>query len=261
MKNIRFKLIKYSSAIFIQARLGSKRYPNKITMNLYKSNNCLEFLIKRILKVFDKKSIFLLTTKKMNDKKLKKIANELKINFFQGSEKNLIKRYLDCAKHHGINNIIRITADCPYVDPLHIKKNFEFYIKQNKFNYISNCTPYEKRTFAVGNDIEIFQTKYLEKALKMKLSNFQKEHISPFFLKFVSNIYLINNKSKDQKLRFTLDYPEDLVLLKKLTKCFSNPFLASYNKIIKILKKNKKLREINEKYVKIYYKKKIKNNY
>ena len=261
MKKIRFKLINYSSAIFIQARLGSKRYPNKITKNLYKHNNCLEFLIKRILKVFDKKSIFLLTTKKTSDKKLKKIAKELKINFFQGNEKNLIKRYLDCAKYHGISNIIRITADCPYVDPLHIKKNFKFYIKQNRFNYISNCTPYEKRTFAVGNDIEIFQTKYLEKALKMNLTNFQKEHISPFFLRFADNIHLIKNKYQDQNLRFTLDYPEDLILLKKLTKYFSNPFIASYEKIVKILKKNNELREINQKYVKIYYRKKIKNNY
>ena len=261
MKNIRFKLINYSSAIFIQARLGSKRFPSKITMNLYKNNNCLEFLIKRILKVFDKKSIFLLTTTKTNDKKLRQIAKKLKINFFQGNEKNLIKRYLDCAKYHDISNIIRITADCPYVDPLHIKKNFKFYIKQNRFNYISNCTPYEKRTFAVGNDIEIFKTKYLEMALKMKLTNFQKEHISPFFLKFANNIYLIKNKNQDKNLRFTLDYPEDLILLKKLTKHFSDPFTASYDKIVRILKKNTNLREINKKYVRIYYKKKIKNNY
>lgn len=261
MKKKQFNLTNYSSAIFIQARLGSKRYPNKITKNLYKDNNCLEFLIIRILKVFDKRSIYLLTTTKTRDKKLKKIAKKLKINFFQGNEKNLIKRYLDCAKYHDITNIIRITADCPYVDPLHIKKNFKYYIKQNRFNYISNCTPYEKRTFAVGNDIEIFKKKYLEIALKMNLTNFQKEHISPFFLRFANNIYLIKNKHQDQNLRFTLDYPEDLILLKKLTKHFSNPFIARYEKITRILKKNKELREINQKYVKIYYKKKIKNNY
>ena len=77
MKKIPFKLINYSSAIFIQARLGSKRFPNKITMNLYKNNNCLEFLIKRILKVFDKKSIFLLTTTKTNDKKLRKMVKDM----------------------------------------------------------------------------------------------------------------------------------------------------------------------------------------
>ena len=46
----------------------------------------------------------------------------------------------------------------------------------------------------LGNDIEMFKTKYLEMALKMMLTNFQKEHISPFFLKFANNIYLIKNK-------------------------------------------------------------------
>ena len=74
---------------------------------------------------------------------------------------------------------MRLTADCPLVDPIHIKKLFKT-IPQKKIDYLSNCAPYENRTYAVGNDIEIFKFKSLKKYLNYKNTTFQKEHISPF---------------------------------------------------------------------------------
>jgi spore coat polysaccharide biosynthesis protein SpsF (cytidylyltransferase family) len=140
-------------------------------------------------------------------------------------------------------------------------KNFLNYSIKRKIDYSSNCAPYEKRTYPVGSDIEIFKFSELEKYKIKKTSLFQREHISPFFLKNSKKKHLFNEKNNLSMIRYTLDYKEDLVLLKHLSSKFKNPIKVKYAEITTYLKKNIKISSINSKYVGIYYKKKIKKGY
>ena len=153
-----------------------------------------------------------------------------------------------------------MTADCPLVDPTQIKKFISLFYKK-KLNYLSNCAPYEERTYAVGSDIEIFRFKSLKKYLYLKTTTFQKEHISPFFLKNFKKTYLVKSKENLSKFRYTLDYPMDLHVIKKIIKKSKKPFNLKYKEIINILKKNKKISSKNSRYVSIYYEKKVKKGY
>ena len=108
-------------AIVIQARTGSKRFNKKILKKIDKSN-VLEFLIKKLSKYFKKNEIVVATTNNNSDLKICNIAKLNNVLFFQGSENDLVNRYYNCAKKFDISTIIRITSDCPLVDPKLIKK-------------------------------------------------------------------------------------------------------------------------------------------
>ena len=115
-------MVEPNFGIIIQARLNSKRFPKKVLKRLDGNNTVLEFQISRVSKVFDKKNIFIATTINKEDIKICRISKKNGIRFFRGSEKNVMKRYIDCAKKFKIETIIRVTSDCPLVDPRLIKK-------------------------------------------------------------------------------------------------------------------------------------------
>ena len=252
-------LKKFKTGIIIQARIGSKRFPKKILTKIYKKK-IVEIMIERLLICFNPQDIYIATTNNKKDKIIIKHLKKYRINFFQGSEDNLLKRFIDCAKFYKLNTVIRLTADCPLIDPYLVKDFFNYQLNKN-LDYYSNCAPYEKRTYPVGSDIEIFKYSELKKYKIKKTSLFQREHISPFFLKNSKKKHLFNEKNNLSTIRYTLDYKEDLSLLKHLSSKFKNPINVKYSEIVTYLKKNNKIRSINSKYVGIYYKKKIKKGY
>ena len=98
------------------------------------------------------------------------MCNKIKIDSFQGSEFNVLKRYYDAAKKYNAKHIVRITADCPFVDPSILDKMIDEYFKI-KVDYLSNINP---PSFPDGLDIEIFSFETLEKVFLMLKTNFKK---------------------------------------------------------------------------------------
>ena len=141
----------------LQARMGSKRLPGKI-MKKVGTNYIFELIVKRLKKSKQIDEIVVATsTKKGNDIFVNELKN-LKIKFFRGNENDVIKRYYYAAKKFNAGIIIRITCDCPFVDPTIVDK-FIQRLKKKKLDYISNCFPY---TFPNGLDTEVFKFSFLE---------------------------------------------------------------------------------------------------
>ena len=149
-----------------------------------------------------------------NDK-IEKFAHKYGIKIFRGSEENLVKRHLDAAKKFDADVIVRITGDCPLVDPQIVDEVIEVYLKDKKLDFVSNT---KTKTYPIGLDVEVFPVKTLEK-------NFSISEDPIFYEYFISN-YIFENpsifKSKGislnnpNMLRWTLDYPEDYMLFKKI---------------------------------------------
>ena len=144
-------------AVISQCRLGSKRLTSKI---LLKINN--EYLInlftKRLKKINCEKIILAIANEKNKNKLIKKI-NKNKVEIFVGSQKNLLKRYYDCAKFYKLDIIIRITSDCPLIDPYLVNKGIKLF-KKKKIDYLSNNLP---RSWPHGLDYEVFTFETLKK--------------------------------------------------------------------------------------------------
>ena len=152
-------------AIIIQARTGSRRFPKKILARIDR-RNVLEFFIDRLLQTFSKNNIIIATTKFKRDNIVCNISKKNKIKFYRGPEKNVLKRFLNCAKKFNVKNIARVTPDCPLVDPRLLQSmKKQFFIR--KLDYLANTNPPKKSKFPDGSDIEIFKFRSLQKIYRL----------------------------------------------------------------------------------------------
>ena len=199
--------------IITQARTGSQRLPKKV---LKKINHLtfLEIHLKRIIKSKLAKSFIVATTKYERDNIISEIAKNLKVDVFRGSENDVLDRYYKAAKKNNLDVIVRVTSDCPLIDPNLIDKIIYKHIL-NKKDFTSNIT---KRTFPDGLDVEVFNFETLKRAWVNSKKLDEREHVTYYIWKnrklFSSFCY--ENSVDYSKYRLTLDYPEDLELFKKL---------------------------------------------
>ena len=138
--------------IIVQVRQSSKRLKNKIFMKLGKKS-VLNFLTDRLKNLKDIDIIFAIPKNKKS-KELSTILKKMNVKVFEGSENNVLDRFYKAAKRFKAKNIIRITGDCPFVDPVLIKKMLYIFLKNKKIGYLSNINP---PTLPDGFDVEIFK--------------------------------------------------------------------------------------------------------
>lgn len=241
-----------NDCILVQARTGSKRLKNKILLKI-EGKTILEILISRLKKSKKVKKLIVVTTKKSRDNIIVKFCRKNKINYFRGSESNLIKRYYECAKYFKIDNIIRITSDCVLIDPK-ILDNLYSVFKKKKFDYISNTTPPNKSTFPDGTDVEIFSFKVLKKINQVCKSKSDKEHLTNYIWrerKF--NTYTLKNKINLSKFKYSIDYEDDYISIKKIFNILKkrNKF-GHMMEVTNIIKKNKNILSLMKNSRKMY---------
>lgn len=214
------------TGIIIQARSDSRRFPKKI-FNKIGNKNILEHVISRIKKVKFKKIIIVATTKKKSDEKVIKCAKKNRCYYFRGSENNVLQRYFLTAKKFKIKNIIRVSADSPFIDPKIIEKAYRIF-SSSKYDYVSNII---KPTYPKGMSCEIFNFNCLKIANYAKTSSFEKEHVTPYIIKntryFKIKNFSINKKYRNY--RFAIDRKQDLLFLRKLFNRISKSRLNSFN--------------------------------
>ena len=214
-------------------------------------------MLSRLKELKNINQLCLATTTKREDDVLCHIAKKNKISVFRGSNKNVLKRFYDCAKKNKADTIIRLTADCPLIDVKYINELVSIYNK-NKFDYMSNLN---FDYLPEGFNSEIFSFLSLKKTLKLAQSQFDKEHVTSFMW---SNPNLFSfhhykgtrDKNFLKKVRLTIDYPEDFILIKKV---FENLYKKNCNfplkDIFRYLQKNKSLIKINNKHILPHWKK------
>lgn len=201
-----------SAGVIIQARLNSTRLPNKVLSKIGKKT-VLEILISRVKKAKNLQKIILATTHNKSDKQLVRIAVRQKINYFLGDEEDVLSRFYYAAKENGLDAIVRITADCPFIDWYVIDKVIEKFISAKTYDYVSNVHP---PTLPDGMDVEIFTFDSLEKAFKKARLRSEREHVTPYIWKHPKEFRQFNVKfsSDGSKYRLTLDGKKDLIFLR-----------------------------------------------
>ncbi|OUU30599.1 MAG: hypothetical protein CBB97_00840, partial [Candidatus Endolissoclinum sp. TMED37] len=221
--------------VIIQARVNSKRLPKKVT---YKVNNktILDYVISQTRKIINIDKIVVATTNNKRDDIINKICIKNNVSCFRGSESNVLSRYYEAASRYKFDHIIRVTADCPLIDPTILDKLI--------FKYLNAKVDFAHTgpSFAEGLDAEIFSYKTLTKCYEYSNLNSEKEHVT---------LYIHNNRKKfkiltlrrnrfEGNFRFTLDTKEDLIVIKKIINYFKNSENFNSKDIINYLRTNKK---------------------
>jgi len=200
----------------VQARNGSIRLPNKV-MKLVCNKPIIEILLKRLSLAQELSEIIVATTTGEEDDPLDVLIKGLGYQCYRGSRNDLLDRYLQAAKKSNADIIVRITGDCPLVDPQMVDEMVRSF-KQLRVDYLSNNYP---PTYPDGLDIEIFSMNVLNRASIETLEPYDREHVTPYFRnsnKFSSSC---NSFSEDfSKYRWTLDELRDLEVVRNVYEYF-----------------------------------------
>ncbi len=227
----------------IQARTGSTRLPGKVMQKIDNTNMILDYVINQVR--FSKRieKIIVATTNLTEDNVICEHLASQKIEFFRGSSEDVLDRYYQCAKKFSIDNIVRITADNPLIDPNIIDLVVDDY-KNQKCDFATNTI---HRTFPYGTEVEIFSFEILEKAWKNAKKPSEREHVTPFIKDPNNRFILINTKHQEDLsyLRYTVDRIEDLKLVKEIVKNIPiRPVLIQ--DVVELYKKRPEIFEINK---------------
>ena len=231
-------------AAIIEARMTSRRLPGKVLLESGINKPLLLCLIERIRKVKNIDQIIVATTTNNEDNKIVKFCKENKINFFRGSENDVMGRVLNASLKFKVDTIIEITGDCPIIDPEIISLVLNTHL-ENKYDYTSNCN---FRSFPDGMDVQVFSTKTLSNSYKLVKTELEKEHVTLEIRK--SSKYSKINLVAPQNyflpdLGLTLDEDGDYLLISSLFKHFKNNDFG-LKQILDHLKANNQLIELNK---------------
>lgn len=239
------KMSEKKITVMIQARTGSSRLPGKVLSKI-QNQNMIWHVINRVKKIKSVQQIALITTTKDSDQILLDIAKKENIIGFGGDEYNVLDRHYQCALKISADPIIRITSDCPVIDPTLVEEMLQFFLTHN-YDYVSNIHP---PTFPDGLDVEIFSFETLQKTcLNAKLKS-EMEHVTPYIEKHpeIFNIFNFENQEDLSNIRLTVDQNEDLELIRSLYSTFSPKNDFGLDEIKELFIKNPNLFRINSKY-------------
>jgi len=227
----------------VQARTGSIRLPKKVIQKIDNKNTVLDYVINQVKCSKKIEKIVVATTDLIEDDVICQYVNLQKIECFRGSSEDVLDRFYQCAKKFGIDDIIRITADNPLIDPNIIDIIIDKY-KNGKCDYMTNTI---HRTFPYGTEVEIFSFQSLEKTWKNAKKPSEREHVTAF-IRNTKNKFILKNIEHQEDishLRYTIDRMDDLKLVKEIVKkILTRPILIQ--DIIKLYKNKPEIFEINK---------------
>lgn len=229
----------------IQARMGSTRLSGKVMKDL-SGKTVLEHVIDRVRQSKTIEEIIIATTINDVDDRIETEALKCGVKVFRGSEDDVLARYYHAAKEHGLDIIVRVTSDCPLIDPIVLDEIISFYLK-NEYQIVSNAgADLSERTYPRGLDTEVFSFDMLRNAFDNAKEVYQREHVTPYIYEMASKKYYYKNDINYSKYRWTLDTAEDYELISKVYKYFYSDKHDFYlDDIVKLFEKNPELYEIN----------------
>lgn len=199
----------------IQARTGSRRLPGKILLDLA-GKPVLWRVLERVLASKLIKQVVVATTSEPNDQKIVDLARAYGegVAVFRGSTEDVLDRYYQAAKKFGAEAVVRITADCPLIDPEIIDKVIKAFLENKDIDLAANCL--DKRTYPRGLDAEVFSFKALEKSWREAKEPPQREHVTPYLRNHPEIFKAVNviNETDLSFHRWTIDEEADYQLIK-----------------------------------------------
>ena len=228
--------------VIIEARTGSSRLRNKVIAEI-EGKPMIFYVIDRVKQIKSVEQIILATTQEENDKILTEIAKQNSIGSFVGDSIDVLDRGYQCALQNNADPIIRITGDCPLIDPDIVEEMLEFYLKNN-YDYVSNRI---NPKYPDGLDVEIYSFNTLQMAAQNAKWSSERELVTTYITKNPKNfkIFSYENQEDLSEYRWTVDEQKDLEFIRKIYSIMKPKTNFSMKEIVEILSKNSELLKIN----------------
>jgi len=235
------------TAVIIQARMGSTRLPGKVLADLA-GMPVLWHVIRRVQRATLPDEILVATTVNTEDDPVESSCREWGVRVWRGDPEDVLRRYYEGMLflervHTRIDYVVRVTADCPLIDPDIIDEEIGAAVSGG-YDYVSNTDP---PTYPDGLDVEVISRSALSEACKNATLPSEREHVTPYIRKNPRfTRYNLRNSEDHSDLRWTLDTEDDLIFIRKIyTDLFRPSGYFTTSDLMKYLKENPDIQRIN----------------
>ena len=260
----------------IQARIASTRLPNKVLLDIA-GQPALAHVVERTRRAKTIDEVVVATTTDPIDDPIEGFCKDRSYLYFRGDQHDVLDRYYKATQAYAAKVIVRITGDCPLIDPEVIDKTVYAFHGRCEYNTVYHgdervevtkdtesttqppaaASPYDfaanrlpppwGRTYPIGLDTEVCSFSALELAWKEAKQPHQREHVMPFFYDQPERfrILLVNHEVDYGAMRWTLDTPEDLELLRRIFAHFQGRNDFSWLDVLALFEQEPGLAQIN----------------
>jgi spore coat polysaccharide biosynthesis protein SpsF len=230
----------------IQARMASSRLPGKVLQDIG-GEPMLVRVVERVRRSSMVHVVGVATTTDPSDDPVADLCQARGYPLWRGSQFDVLDRYYRAALQFGADVIVRVTADCPVIDPEVIDQTVKAFFEAGADFAANRLPPPWKRTFPIGLDTEVVSFRALERAWKEAVEKHQREHVMPYFYDEEGRfqIRVIDTQPDYGSLRWTVDTPEDLELLRLIFARFDNRDDFGWKDIVALFAREPELAQIN----------------
>jgi spore coat polysaccharide biosynthesis protein SpsF len=230
----------------IQARMGSTRLPGKV-LEPIQGDPMLCWVVDRTRLAESIDEVVVATTIERADDAIFELSQQKDYPFYRGSPGDVLDRYWQAANLHDADVVVRITADCPLIDPGLIDDAVETLVTSKpQLDFVANRLPWE-RTYPIGLDVEVCWSRVLGEAWRDAKETHQREHVMPFIYEHPDRFrtLLLNAEDDYGELRWTVDTVEDLEFIRQLVKGLPGRLDFNWRDVLRVLEANPELAKIN----------------
>ena len=228
--------------------MGSTRLPGKVLMAAA-GKPMLGHLLDRLAFSRTLDGVVVATTRELRDDPIDAYCRERGTPVFRGSEADVLDRYHGAAAESSLEVIVRVTADCPLIDPTLVDEMVElFRAHDGAYDVVTNRNPL---TFPDGTDLDVISRSALDEAWTRATLPRHREHVVPFF--WESGYRVLNHEDPSRgfrRHRWTLDYPEDFELIRRILEALHQEGrLFTRHDVLAFLAANPELPSLNSRYI------------
>lgn len=246
----------------IQARMGSSRLPGKTLVDLA-GHSMLAQVVRRVRRCRTLDRVVVATSTAQADHAIEQECQRLGVACFRGSESDVLDRYAAAARHFQAAAVVRITADCPLIDPevtdRVVRRFVEFvepgqgrsdcsrHLTANQFGVLAYASNTLRRTYPRGLDTEVFSAAALEVARREAGEPFQRAHVTPYIYQHPEQFRLlaVTGDGDHSQHRWTVDTAEDLELVRAIYARFEGRPTFSWRDVLCMLTETPELAMLN----------------
>ena len=230
----------------IQARMSSSRLPGKVLRPIA-GRPMLSWVVERTRQATLVDTVVVATTEDPSDDPLAAFCVEQGYPVFRGSLYDVLDRFVQTARAYQADIVVRITADCPLIDPNVIDLTITRLI-ESKADFAANRLPPPwHRTYPIGLDVEVVSMPALERAWREATEKYEREHVLPYLYDQPGRfkVEVLDTEPDYGHLRWTVDTSADLAMLQQLASYLPEGLRFSWQDVLDIWQSHPDLAEIN----------------
>jgi len=232
-------------AAIVQARMGSTRLPGKTLADIA-GRPMLAWLVERARRIPGVERVIVATTERPADQAILRFAADHGVPAYAGSEDDVLDRFYQTARRHGIAVVVRVTPDCPLLDPAVSGAVLACFLEgRGAIDYASNTQP---PTFPDGLDTEVFSSAALERAWREARLTSEREHVTPYIWKQPDTFRVANvtHEPNLSALRWTVDTAADLEFVRAVYgRLAASAETAGMDDVLGLLRRHPELAALN----------------